>query len=157
AGFGVAGEIRLPGRLAGRARQAAYVEDELADLLFLEGFAEFFHGRRGHAVADDAGDVVVASAVNPAVVSQVRPLAARAVAAVPPAAQAAEQRLAFLQGRLLLRRQLARGAGSVSPLSFALLRGLTPSAHGRRGTTEQHRAKYTPGKPAIARRNDGHV
>src|SRR5262249_21447717 len=88
--FGVAREIRLPGRLAGRAGQAAYVEDELADLFFFEGFAEFFHGRLGHAVADDAGNVVVAASVNPAVVGQVWSLAASAGAAVTSAAQAAE-------------------------------------------------------------------
>src|SRR5262249_44221100 len=116
--------------------QTAYVEDELADLFFLEGFAEFFHGRLGHAVADDAGDVVVAASVNPAVVGQVWSLAASAGAAVTSAAQTADERLTFLQGRLLLRRQRGNGAESVRPLSFALFRGLTPSAHGyRRGTT----------------------
>src|SRR5262249_55974646 len=98
-------DVRLPGALAGGAGQAADVEDEVLDLLLLEGLAEFLHGGLRHAVADDAGDVLVLVAVNPLVIGEVGPLAAAAGAAVAAAAQPAEQRLSFRERRLLLQGQ----------------------------------------------------
>src|SRR5262249_40235801 len=91
----IALEVRLPRRLAGGSGEAANVQDQLGDLLFLEGIAELFHGGPGHALADNAGDVLVLVAVAELAARQVGALAAAAGAAVATAAQAAEECLAL--------------------------------------------------------------
>src|SRR5262245_25005768 len=100
--LGIALDVRLPGTLARGAGQAADVEDQLGDLLILEGLAESLHGGLGDAFPDDASDVLILVAVNPAVVGQVGPLAAATRPAVTAAAQPAEESLSLLQRRLIL-------------------------------------------------------
>ena len=120
--LGIAGDVRLPGALARRAGQAADVGDQLADLVVLEGLAQLLHGGLGHAVPDDAGDVVIGAAVDPTAVGQVGALAAAAGPAVTAAAQAAEQRLAFRELRVFGGRHVGGcrwgrglGRGRASP------------------------------------------
>ena len=83
---GIAAQVGLPSRLGRRSGQAADIRNELLDLLWLESITHFLHGRLGHTILDDVGDVVIGAAVNPAVVGQVGSLAAATGTAVTAAA-----------------------------------------------------------------------
>ncbi len=107
--FRIAGQIGFPRDPDRGASQAAQVGDDLGDLFVLQLLAQLFHRCARHTVLDDARDVLVLVAVQPAVVGQVGPFASPTAAAMTAAAQTTEQRLAFLQGGFLFEGQFRCG------------------------------------------------